>query len=571
MAVSHFQTRGIITRIMGLLPASAPLASSRLLAFGVTWESPWQEFRTSLRAFFTGPRAPQAGEFSGGPYLTIYWVRGKLPARAFMASSLWHVAAVLVMLLPIWKLLPSTPPTLAPVRIELTWYGPTQDLPPIELHGPSAKPSPAAEPRKPAIQRGADAYHPRQTILSTPVHITHPRQTLIQPKSPPTPPKILPQLPNIVEWAATAPQLKRPHFSQTISAPRVQRRAVSNVAAPEVANAEKNLGPLNIASAPAALPLPRMPLPAMSTPTVAQRAPTENAAAPEIGSAASGGDASLHRLIALSADPAPPAPEVSVPEGNLSARLSISPDGKQPGAPSASGRDAAGGTDINAVSTGGASGSGSGNGGGNGALPPGGISISGGNGGNPRGSGGGIAPGGTRPGGKLNLKPAPLSGAHPDLSAPSHTSEPRDISKMANLAPEKILWDKQVYTLHVDMPNMTSISGSWVLNFAQLDDDTPRYIKKPDLSGPVPVRKVDPKYPQALIEGHVEGQVILYAIIRKDGSVDSIQLVHGLDPELNANSMEALARWQFRPGTREGVPVELEAVVYIPFHFRDLD
>jgi TonB family protein len=44
--------------------------------------------------------------------------------------------------------------------------------------------------------------------------------------------------------------------------------------------------------------------------------------------------------------------------------------------------------------------------------------------------------------------------------------------------------------------------------------------------------------------------------------------VRSLDPQLDANSMDALARWQFTPATREGLPVELEAVVHIPFHFR---
>jgi TonB family protein len=40
-----------------------------------------------------------------------------------------------------------------------------------------------------------------------------------------------------------------------------------------------------------------------------------------------------------------------------------------------------------------------------------------------------------------------------------------------------------------------------------------------------------------------------------------------VDPLLDQNAIEALARWQFRPATREGQPVDLEAVIHIPFHF----
>src|SRR5579859_1344092 len=101
---------------------------------------------------------------------------------------------------------------LAPVQIELTWYVPPRDLPPISL--PAALSKPAVKPVAPKVSaepeptRGADAHHPRQTILSVPVRATHPRQTLLEPDAPPLPPKIVPQLPNIVEWAASQPKAR---------------------------------------------------------------------------------------------------------------------------------------------------------------------------------------------------------------------------------------------------------------------------------------------------------------------------------------------------------------------------
>lgn len=131
-------------------------------------------------------------------------------------------------------------------------------------------------------------------------------------------------------------------------------------------------------------------------------------------------------------------------------------------------------------------------------------------------------------------------------------------------APEQILGDKRIYTLFVNMPNLSSATGSWVLNFTELQNETPASAAGL-LSGPVPVRKVDPKYPPSLVNARVEGEVILYAIIRRDGSVDSIQLLKGVDPTLDQNAMEALARWKFHPAMRSGAPVELETVVHIPF------
>ena len=118
------------------------------------------------------------------------------------------------------------------------------------------------------------------------------------------------------------------------------------------------------------------------------------------------------------------------------------------------------------------------------------------------------------------------------------------------------------------MPNLNSATGSWILNFSELhtDVDSRRHGQQSgELSGPVPLQKVDPKYPPTLISERVTGEVILYAVIRRDGSVDGVQLVRGIDAQLDANAMSALRQWKFRPAAKQGSPVELEAIVHIPF------
>jgi TonB family protein len=550
------------------LPAHSSLPR---LDLGVEWGSPWDEFVSSIRAYFTGPRPPKEEEAAADAVLRVEWVRGKFSPGAFAASSLWHVAIVLIMMLPIWGFLPSMKPNLAPVRIELTWYPPSHDLPPIELPGHAAQPSPRGDPAKPLPQKGADAYHPRQTILSMPVRVTHPRQTLIQPNAPDAPPKIVPQLPNVVEWAATAPKPQL-HISPTAAAPVVKHRAAEDVAAPEIPNAEKTPGPMNVASMQVTNPQPKMPMiPMTSAAPERRQAHAEAAATPEMGPAASDGDASGHRLIALSASPAPPAPEVSVPQGNLSARVAISPDGSRPGIPGGATQDprgngGVGGDSSSMGGTNGGSGAGRGDGGGGAGSLPAGISISGGA--NTRPGTGGVGPSGNHPPTKLRLYTTPSLGAGP---APSVRRGPADVSHFdPSLPPEKLLSGKEIYPVHVNMPNLSSAMGSWILNCAQLDEGDAPYKVRGTFSGPVPVQKVDPKYPPKMINEHVDGEVVLYAIIRKDGSVDSVQLVRGLDPILDRNSMEALAQWKFRPGTRDGAPIDVETVAHIPFHFRTL-
>jgi len=528
------------------------------LDLGVDWESPWREFRTSVGDFLARGAVPKDDELPQDSHLRVHWIRGRNSGWAFAASSAWHVAVVVLLILPIWGFLPATAHNLAPVQVELTW-SPAQDLPPISLPAPGPKraalPAPRVHTPEAEPQRGADAFHPRQTILSIPVRVTHPRQTLIQPDAPPTPPAIDPALPNVVQWAATAP-VPRPQLqlSPSASAPKIQRRAAAEIAAPDVPNSEKMAGPLNIASSSVVNPQPQMPMAPMSAATARSRTRTESAgAAPEVGGGT--GDANLRNVIALSSSPAPPAPVVTVPSGNLAARVAISPEGTRPGSPNGTGRSASGGG-------GGANGTGAaGAGGGTGSLPAA-ISVSGGSG--HRAGSGGIGAGEMHS--KLILKP--LSSL-PDAPTPNRRTGPANVATLnPGEAPEALLEGKEIHTLNINLPNLTSSSGSWVLNFAQLDEGTSPFERPHGtISGPVPMRKVDPKYPPDVMKENIEGEVVLYAIIRANGSVDNIQVARKLDPRLDKYAVEALAQWKFRPATRDGAPVDVEAIVHIPFRY----
>jgi len=514
----------------------------------------FEEFSSSLLALARGPAAPK--KFLGDLYFRDCWIEQRFPKYAFAVATVIQVFLVLFPP-PIWNIHSAHTVSAAP-RTEIAWYGPAKDFPAIlpPMRAPRAavrKDSP-----KPLPTRGADAFHPRQTILSEPLHPTHPRQTLVQPKAPLEPPKILPALPNIVQLAALQPERPKLQLSEKVLRSLRPKTPIylkaSNIAAPEISALEKQPGAINIASSSQVAPKPLLPVNPMSAPRALSRTTDANVAAPDIGGRGGGNET----LIALSAQPAPVAPP-AIPAGNLSARVSISPDGPKPGA--------AGGTASGIAG-------GEGNAGGGAGHGPEGIFISGGSGANTSPiSGLGVGPASRGTGNALPSRPIPRARIAPEgsksLSAEAEGAA-QTVPKLG-MSPQEVLGSKRVYTLHVNMPNLTSASGSWILNFAELNESAPGGYARPDapdLAGPVPLKKVDPKYPPEFRTSHVEGEVVLYAIIRKDGSVDSIQLVHSIDPRLDANAMEALAQWKFRPAEKHGEPVDLEAVVHIPFRSR---
>jgi TonB family protein len=129
-------------------------------------------------------------------------------------------------------------------------------------------------------------------------------------------------------------------------------------------------------------------------------------------------------------------------------------------------------------------------------------------------------------------------------------------------APDPRFTGRDVYMMAIQMPNLTSYSGSWLMWYA---DRTAREVGLAPVAPPVAHRKVDPKYIAAAAAEHVEGKVQLACVIAKDGSVSHVELVRGLDDRLNQSAEDALSKWEFDPATRHGVPVEVDVLVEIPF------
>ena len=149
-------------------------------------------------------------------------------------------------------------------------------------------------------------------------------------------------------------------------------------------------------------------------------------------------------------------------------------------------------------------------------------------------------------------------------AAPSATSTvaPRASATKVSNAPDARFNGRDVYMMTIQMPNLTSYSGHWLMWYAAqsgLQSDLSQ------IAAPVPQRKVDPRYIASAVDEHVEGRVQLFCVIGREGKVGSIEVIRGADERLNRSAEEALAKWEFSPATRNGQPVDVDVVVEIPF------
>jgi len=148
------------------------------------------------------------------------------------------------------------------------------------------------------------------------------------------------------------------------------------------------------------------------------------------------------------------------------------------------------------------------------------------------------------------------SEAAPVIAGATHSTAVRVAS-----SPDPHWGLRDTYAMSVQMPNVTSYTGSWMIWFAERAGQPSGGVLNP----PVPLHKVDPKYYPAAMADRVEGTVRLAAIIRKDGRVVSVRLLEHLDDRLDQSAQDALDQWRFEPALLNGQPVDVDAVVEIPF------
>src|SRR5580698_1229292 len=339
--MSLTQANGALN-LLGQAATEMPLVAPRLPAgsegprLDVAWGDFHQGVGSSVRALVA--RGGAKGFLSGG-FFKDCWIESRWPRRAIVAALLWHVA-FLAMPFPKGIMEPKKVSGLE--NFQLTWSGPIQDLPLLEIPKARAKTVAKAAPVDPAPQPGADAFHPRQRIFTDPVKPNHLKQTLVNPKAPMEAPKLLPQMPNMVELAATTGPAK-PKVTISEDAlkqlhPHERRVKLVKVAPPEdspVLAPEQVASELNIAATENQPARPKLEINAGVAPRAAKRdaaGEVAAAAAPEIAASSAAGGASAQTLIALSATPGPAAP-AAPPAGNLAAKVAISPDaGKKGGA-----------------------------------------------------------------------------------------------------------------------------------------------------------------------------------------------------------------------------------------------
>ena len=95
-------------------------------------------------------------------------------------------------------------------------------------------------------------------------------------------------------------------------------------------------------------------------------------------------------------------------------------------------------------------------------------------------------------------------------------------------------------------------------------DDNPMRVVDQTVTRGLLIHKVQPEYPEAVRKAHIEGTVVLCAVIGKDGKLVNLQAVSG-PKELIDPAMKAVQQWVYKPYLLDGEPIDVETEIRVNF------
>jgi protein TonB len=85
------------------------------------------------------------------------------------------------------------------------------------------------------------------------------------------------------------------------------------------------------------------------------------------------------------------------------------------------------------------------------------------------------------------------------------------------------------------------------------------------VSAPTVLSKVEPEYSEEARKAKYQGTVMLYVEVDTSGRPRNLRVIRSLGLGLDEKAMEAVEKWKFRPGYKDGKPVVVAATIEVNF------
>jgi protein TonB len=113
------------------------------------------------------------------------------------------------------------------------------------------------------------------------------------------------------------------------------------------------------------------------------------------------------------------------------------------------------------------------------------------------------------------------------------------------------------------------LAGSLALAGISSPTQAKQESKGKDVTKPVPISKVNPKYPEEAKKEKVQGEVVLTATISAEGKVLDVTVKKSPDERLSKAALDAVKQWTFQPAKdAKGKVVQVKSDITINFRLQ---
>ena len=166
---------------------------------------------------------------------------------------------------------------------------------------------------------------------------------------------------------------------------------------------------------------------------------------------------------------------------------------------------------------------------------------------------------------------------------------PRIVLKTPPVKPVEQVATKEKKAKKVPMPDLTPLDPDPIIAATEIPPDPemlvtdeweigipegPPQVEQVAMVGdagvdpPIFTKRVSPNYPSEAVEIRLQGYVVLQAVLKKDGTVDDIEILRGLGRGkfgFEQAAITSLKQWQFLPGKVNGKPEDVRMNLRVDF------